>query len=266
MNHDEILASMSPAMRDVMQRVREVGLHKVAAQIHNQPEFTLKVAAQVLGTELMRQHYKFSKVAAGIRALQALDQTGEITLEKTAAPPIPAAAMRAGKNPFAMPKGAVSPFAGKGPKPKPRTPLPEAPGGISENIDVAMRNSGVPPGVSRDTFARFLTKGAQLATLDFAKMANMFRLGTKGVESLTPAARRAMPEAGHAMNTVAPGFFEGALGAGKAGGGSADMFAQFSPEMMSAAAKKQTIRGAQLPMELPPMGRLPTKMGSEKKK
>lgn len=94
MDHEQLLEklgstqlNMSPAVRDVMQRVREVGLHKVAAHLHGVPEFNIQVAAQVLGTKLASHHLRFSKVAAGIRALHALDQAGEITLEKTAGPP-----------------------------------------------------------------------------------------------------------------------------------------------------------------------------------
>lgn len=103
MNHEQLLEklgnvqlNMSPALTDLMQRVREVGLHKIAARMHNIPEFNIKAAAQLLGTKLVHQHFKYSKIASGIRALQALDQSGEITLEKTAMPPLPAAAMRGG--------------------------------------------------------------------------------------------------------------------------------------------------------------------------
>jgi len=93
MNHDQLLeklgnaqVNLSPAMNDLMQRVREVGLHKVAAHTHGVSRFTIKTAAWYIGKELTRQHLKYSKIASGIRALQALDQSGEITLEKNAAP------------------------------------------------------------------------------------------------------------------------------------------------------------------------------------
>jgi len=104
MNTDQLLQklgstqlNLSPSINDLMLRVRQVGLHKVAAQMHGVPEFTFKAAAQILGTQLMHHHLKFSKIASGIRALQALDQSGEITLEKTAGPPpIPLAALKGG--------------------------------------------------------------------------------------------------------------------------------------------------------------------------
>jgi hypothetical protein len=89
MNHEQLLeklgnaqVNLNPAMHDLMQRVREVGLHKVAAHTHRVSKFTLKTAAWYIGKELTRQHMKFSKIASGIRALQALDQSGEISLEK----------------------------------------------------------------------------------------------------------------------------------------------------------------------------------------
>lgn len=89
MNHEQLLVKlgnaqlpMGPALQDLMQRVREVGLHKIAAHTHKVPEFTFKTAALHIGTELVRQHLKFSKVASGISALRTLNQNGGISLEK----------------------------------------------------------------------------------------------------------------------------------------------------------------------------------------
>jgi len=87
MSYDNIMAKLasdqinvSPAMRDIMQRVRQAGLHKVAAQINGVPEFTLRTAASELGFQLLKSHLKHTKIAAGLRAYDALVEVGEVPL------------------------------------------------------------------------------------------------------------------------------------------------------------------------------------------
>jgi hypothetical protein len=74
---------LSPALQDVVQRVKKAGLHKVAEQFYGQ-EVTLPYAASKLGSQLVQNHRKFSKVASGIAALKELSAAGDIDLEKAA--------------------------------------------------------------------------------------------------------------------------------------------------------------------------------------
>jgi hypothetical protein len=62
----------SPIVSDVVSRVRQAGLHKVAAHMHAVPEFTLKTAAQILGTKLVEQNARYSKIAQGLAAFNAV--------------------------------------------------------------------------------------------------------------------------------------------------------------------------------------------------
>jgi len=71
--------TFSPQMQDVMQRVREAGLHKVAAPLYDLPGVTLKTAVHSLGISLLQQHYKYQKIASG------LESYAFINGEKTAA-------------------------------------------------------------------------------------------------------------------------------------------------------------------------------------
>lgn len=91
MSYDDIFEKLSnqqlnfnPSLKDVMQRVREVGLHKVAAQIHGTKEFGFKEAAQALGTRLVEHHLKYAKVNEGIKALNRLAENGDVDLSKSA--------------------------------------------------------------------------------------------------------------------------------------------------------------------------------------
>lgn len=87
MSYENLMAKLAsneitfgPQLRDVMQRVRETGLHKVAAQMHGVPTFDIKTAASVLGFQLLQTHLKHVKIAAGLRAYDALVEVGEVPL------------------------------------------------------------------------------------------------------------------------------------------------------------------------------------------
>lgn len=72
--------TFSPQMQDVMQRVRETGLHKVAAPLYDLPDMTLKTAVHSLGISMLQQHYKYQKIASGLESYAIVNG------EKTAAP------------------------------------------------------------------------------------------------------------------------------------------------------------------------------------
>ena len=74
----EHLHELSPAMQDVMQRVRQTGLHKVAAQLRGVPEFTLHTGMQELAFKLAYTHLRNQKIASGIRSLTDLEAAGVI--------------------------------------------------------------------------------------------------------------------------------------------------------------------------------------------
>jgi hypothetical protein len=71
---------LGPNLQDVMQRVREVGLHKVAAKLHDVPELDIKTAANILGARLLEAHLRQTKIAAGLRAYDALLEVGALPL------------------------------------------------------------------------------------------------------------------------------------------------------------------------------------------
>jgi hypothetical protein len=75
---------LNPTLRDVMDRVRVAGLHKVAAQMHNVPEFELKTAAHTLGEQLYLQRKRQVKIASGLRALVSLAEDGALPFDVTA--------------------------------------------------------------------------------------------------------------------------------------------------------------------------------------
>lgn len=84
MSYDAIMYKLSstalnlnPHMQDVIQRVRETGLHKAAAPLYGMHEVTLKTAVDYLGTALIQQHLKHQKIASGIDSYAVL--TGEKT-------------------------------------------------------------------------------------------------------------------------------------------------------------------------------------------
>lgn len=308
-DHDQILHNASPAFHDVMQRTREVGLHKVAARLHAVPQFTFKTAAQVLGTQLIQSHLRFNKVATGIRALQALDQAGDITIQKVArAGALSKAMLEAGSGgnlitpellqaargggsqaargggeaakelaeavalsgkkipppipPHAKPGAAsadtmealqgLREMPPQMPPPQrlpPEMLPPEMIGGMSAGPGAAMGGGGGSPMSSASQHSQRLAH--VLSTLDFTKMSNIFRLGAKGIENMAPAAAQ-----GASKGTARA--FQDIMHSSQAPAAAESMFARFAPKAMDPAVAKQTLRGAELPLQFPPMGHLPS--------
>ena len=73
-------AQLNPAILDIINRTRVVGLHKVAAHISNRTEFTLRDAVQELGTKLAYEHLKNQKIASGLGSLRELQGAGIVKL------------------------------------------------------------------------------------------------------------------------------------------------------------------------------------------
>lgn len=73
-------AQLSPAVLDIINRTRVVGLHKVAAHITNRDEFTLRDAIQELGTKLAYEHLKNQKIASGLGSLRELHNADIVKL------------------------------------------------------------------------------------------------------------------------------------------------------------------------------------------
>jgi len=65
-------AQLNPAILDIVNRTRVVGLHKVAAHITERDEFTLRDAVQELGTKLAYDYLKNQKIASGLGSLREL--------------------------------------------------------------------------------------------------------------------------------------------------------------------------------------------------
>lgn len=65
--------AQNAVFQDTLQRVREVGLHKVAAQMSGLPEVNIKTAVAHLGKSLMLHQAKFRKINSGLDALQFLE-------------------------------------------------------------------------------------------------------------------------------------------------------------------------------------------------
>jgi hypothetical protein len=76
----ETQLELNPAMQDVMQRVREVGLHKIATTLYDLDELSLPKIAQHLGTRLLLEHHKQEKIASGLNALRTLEASGDVKL------------------------------------------------------------------------------------------------------------------------------------------------------------------------------------------
>ncbi len=60
----------NPVIQDVLQRVREAGLHKVASQMYNLEQIDLKSVITKLGQDLVYHQLKHKKIAEGLRDLQ----------------------------------------------------------------------------------------------------------------------------------------------------------------------------------------------------
>lgn len=72
--------SLSPAMQTVMLRAKSAGLHKIAANMRGVDNFTFRDAVLELSTKLAYDHLKRQKIASGMRALRALEASGDIKL------------------------------------------------------------------------------------------------------------------------------------------------------------------------------------------
>lgn len=72
--NDEILRKIAqhPALVDTMQRVRERGLHKVAAVMYELPEVNLPSVVQKLGAALYESHLRQQQIQKGIDAYKLL--------------------------------------------------------------------------------------------------------------------------------------------------------------------------------------------------
>jgi len=71
---------LPPALRDVMQRVREQGLHKTAGYMYGVPEITLKEAATIIGVKLAHMQAKHARVQRGLHKLALLEAAGDISI------------------------------------------------------------------------------------------------------------------------------------------------------------------------------------------
>jgi hypothetical protein len=60
-------------VRDTVQRVRETGLHKVAAKMHGVPEINIKTAMAEMGKALYAHHMKHRAIRSGLHAFEFLD-------------------------------------------------------------------------------------------------------------------------------------------------------------------------------------------------
>jgi hypothetical protein len=67
-------------MRDIVRRVRETGLHKVAAPLYGFNDLSLKNAVQHLSTEMLKQHRKYASISSGLEAYASLtdDKTASL--------------------------------------------------------------------------------------------------------------------------------------------------------------------------------------------
>jgi len=63
-----------PVLRDTVLRVRQVGLHKVAAQLHDMREVTLQSAVQKIGTDLYKSHLKHKQIEKGLDAYRLIEK------------------------------------------------------------------------------------------------------------------------------------------------------------------------------------------------
>lgn len=80
---------LSPAMQDVVLRAKSAGLHKIAATMRGQEEFTFRNAILELSTKLAYDHLKQQKIASGMCSLRALEASGAIKLSSMARMPQP---------------------------------------------------------------------------------------------------------------------------------------------------------------------------------
>ncbi len=73
-------AALSPTVQDVVNRVRTVGLHKVAAQLRNKQDFGLEDAISELSVKLAYEFLKQQKIASGLNSLRDLHKNNTVKL------------------------------------------------------------------------------------------------------------------------------------------------------------------------------------------
>jgi len=137
-------AELSPALQHVVNKVKSAGLHKDAANMRGMEEFTLRDAVLELSTKLAYNYLKSQKIASGMRALQALEASGDVKLAAGFAEMAARGAKK--KNPLLDPKTYNESPVKLTPKPKDplRDPstfkqanmfrLPTSPGGQMTNV------------------------------------------------------------------------------------------------------------------------------------
>lgn len=59
----------NPVIQDVLQRIREAGLHKVASHMYGLEQVDLRSVVTKLGQDLMYHQLKHRKIAEGLRDL-----------------------------------------------------------------------------------------------------------------------------------------------------------------------------------------------------
>lgn len=74
---------LNPLLKDVVNRTRQVGLHKVAAQMQGHP-ITLQHVVHKLGQDLITHTRKYAAIQGGLADLDALHSKGIVPLEKSA--------------------------------------------------------------------------------------------------------------------------------------------------------------------------------------
>lgn len=83
MTHDQLIEKiasselrLNPHVLSVVERVRQLGLHKTAAVLNGvDGEIGLRSAVGSLGARLVLKHAKYAKIAAAVDALNSLDDT-----------------------------------------------------------------------------------------------------------------------------------------------------------------------------------------------
>jgi len=73
MSYEQLLTKIADAdlpinghLMEIIHRVKVAGLHNVAGKLHGIEDFNIKTASQHLGTQLLRTHFKYQKIAQGL--------------------------------------------------------------------------------------------------------------------------------------------------------------------------------------------------------
>jgi hypothetical protein len=234
---------MSPALQDVMARVRTVGLHKAAAAVNGMPEITVKTAAQRLGARLVERHRRYEKIASGLQSLVFIEKTAVLPFMGLGA----VGAHRANPEDPAYMEGAMlgAPGALLG-------AIPATLAGHA--IDKLTKTEGatLPAGVLGALYGSYKlpevllrpkqNKEASVLPRPTAAVPNPSRV--EGLKRLLKEMQETPPQMPQAMG--------GAIGSG----GSSGMFSAFD-NAAEGVNPKATLRGSMLPHELPAIRALP---------